>query len=128
MAKTDEQRLAELLRKYDKTDEEEAELLRLCGRQDVHIVPHRDAKPHKPLPSCPCEPYQSTPVERLDAGDDHVWIHNAWDGREFDEEIDEEERQVILRGLQSAAAGRVVSLNDARPAPAGTNEAGDEAR
>lgn len=100
------------------------------AKDDLHILPVKDSKPHVPLPSCPCEPYQSTPLDRLDAGESHLWIHHAWDGREFYEEPDEDEIELLRRGMEDEKQGRVAGLDEIRrriattasPAPAGNEE------
>ena len=41
-----------------------------------HVTPTNDLKEHRADMSCPCKP-----VDTMDG----LVVHNAWDGREFDE-------------------------------------------
>lgn len=79
-------------------------------KTNVHITPVNDSKPHVLHPSCPCSPYQGE--------DTCVWIHNAWDGREFHEEPDEDEIELLRHGAEIPR-----QLTAASPAPAGEEEA-----
>jgi hypothetical protein len=44
-----------------------------------HVVPVQDAMPHHYAITCPCNP-------RQDPYEENVWIHNAFDGRDFFED------------------------------------------
>lgn len=48
-----------------------------------HVIPVTDTMTHHYAISCPCHP-------RQDPYDDTVWIHNAFDGRDFFEQYFEE--------------------------------------
>lgn len=48
----------------------------------VHVIPAKDLKDHIASSGCQCTPAQDDQVPDL-------WIHNAYDGREFGESIEE---------------------------------------
>lgn len=73
-----------------------------------HITPINDTKKHNTdSPNCWCQP-------AIELG---LVIHNAADGREFFEELDEEEKQAIQAGLEDVAAGRLRKWEDVRRSP-----------
>lgn len=49
-----------------------------------HVIPVQDTMPHHYAITCPCNP-------RQDPYDESVWIHNAFDGRDFFDDHFEEE-------------------------------------
>ena len=52
------------------------------GGEWWHIVPLDDLMVHHRSGDCPCNPIRNPE-------DDRVWIHNAFDGRDFIEEEDD---------------------------------------
>lgn len=59
-----------------------------------HVIPIGDSKPHVSRWTCRCRPYTVG---------DGVWVHNAYDGREFFEQ--EEEPQVARKYARKVALG-----------------------
>jgi len=52
----------------------------LRGEIVLHVIPIKDDKPHKESEFCECKP-------RFEDG---VYIHNAWDFRDFKEQLSKE--------------------------------------
>ena len=55
----------------------------------VHVIPLNDLHPHDEDQRCRCQPKLET-----ERDDDftvlvYIWVHNAWDGRENYEDIEE---------------------------------------
>lgn len=49
----------------------------------IHIIPVNDLKEHEELSTCNCQPTLIMENEEM------IFVHNSYDGRELDEEIEE---------------------------------------